>query len=393
MRIYQYIHDHRGGFASFVWLHIRFAFMMASLSSSLRYLVPVLIAAYAVYYWYVFARLKYFTGDVDLKGKTVIITGGNSGIGKVTAQDLALRGARVILACRNLKKSQDAAEEIKERTGNSEVVVRRLDLGNLQSVREFSSDIVATETRLDILINNAGVADQQVQNVSSTNDNFDFVFGINHFGHFLLTNLLLDLLRKSAPSRVVTVSSIVHTFSPAELNLTRSDPNSAILYPHLESYFISKLANVLFARELARREASSGVVSVSLHPGVVYTPIWKTHMTVKSRLRGFVYYMLSPLMWLLFIDEEAGAQTTLHCALDDSVPDLSGSYFDNCQETKPSALAQDDDLARRLWEVSCEATGLKCSKIKCSYICAQMMSLFKFCSSVRRGTGVKHDAR
>ena len=133
---------------------------------------------------------------------------------------------------------------------------------------------------------------------SATEDNFGFVFGVNHLGHFLLTNLLLDLLRKSAPSRVVTISSGVHWQVKEHLNFTREDPAVAsFLYPHLESYPVSKLANVLFARELARREAASGVISTSLHPGAVYTPIWKTHMTAKSPTRAVMYYVLSPLMW------------------------------------------------------------------------------------------------
>ena len=132
---------------------------------------------------------------------------------------------------------------------------------------------------------------------SATEDNFGFVFGVNHLGHFLLTNLLLDLLRKSAPSRVVTVSSKMHEFSPA-LNFTREDPAVAsFLYPYLESYPVSKLANVLFARELARREAASGVISASLHPGLIHTPIWKSTCSAHSPLMTAMYHALSPLMW------------------------------------------------------------------------------------------------
>ncbi|XP_038050329.1 retinol dehydrogenase 11-like [Patiria miniata] len=208
------------------------------------------------------------------------------------------------------------------------------------------------------------------QRSAATEDNFDLVFGVNHFGHFLLTNLLLDLLKKSSPSRVVTVSSAAHYFAahyfaPEPMNLTHEDPAVAsLLYPHLEGYGISKVANIQFGRELARREVSSGVVSVSLHPGTIYTPIiWKNLMTAETDLVWIktLYYTLSPLMWLFFLDEEAGTQTTLHCALDDSIPQLSGSYFDNSQVMAPSALAEDDELARRLWQVSCEATSLECT--------------------------------
>ncbi|XP_022096270.1 retinol dehydrogenase 13-like [Acanthaster planci] len=335
---------------------------MVELSVLWTRILPLLAALYSVYYWQFITSRQHYKGDAILNGKTVIITGGNSGIGRVTALDLAQRGARVILACRSLQKAQDAAEEIKARTGNSEVEVRHLDLASLQSVREFASGILESEERLDILINNAGIGFAREGAV--TKDNFHLIFGINHFGHFLLTNLLLDLLRKSAPSRVITISSIGHEWVFSPLDLTRGDHSSSgshgspVLYPHLRSYFQSKLANVLFARELARRLESTGITSVSLHPGVIYTPIW-SDMPV-DWITTINHFFCRPFFWLFFIDEEAGAQTTLHCALDDSIPYLSGSYFDNCQETAPSALAQDDELAQRLWEVSCEATGLNC---------------------------------
>ncbi|XP_071790879.1 retinol dehydrogenase 12-like [Asterias amurensis] len=331
---------------------------MACLSATIKWVLPILVALYGVYYWHIIASRRYFTSDVVLDGKTVIVTGGNSGIGKTTALDLARRGARVILACRNLQKAEDVAKDIKSSTGNSEVVVRHLDLSSLQSVREFAQQFIETEDRLDILINNAGVAAMKAGAV--TKENFDFVFGTNHFGHFLLTNLLLDLLKKSALKRVVTVSSMAQGFAPKP-NMTREDPNVAsFLYPHLKDYDISKLANVLFARELARREKASGLISTSNHPGAIYTPIWKTTMGNLSPIQGALYYVFSPLMWMVFIDETAGAQTTLHCALDESVAELSGKYFDNCAEYEPSPFAQDDELAKELWTVSCEATGLKC---------------------------------
>ncbi|XP_071790150.1 retinol dehydrogenase 12-like isoform X2 [Asterias amurensis] len=334
---------------------------MACLSAIIKWVLPILVALYGVYYWQFIASRRYFNSDVVLDGKTVIVTGGNSGIGKTTALDLARRGARVILACRNLQKAEDVAKDIKSSTGNSQVVVRRLDLSSLQSVREFAQQIIETEDRLDILINNAGVA--VVKEGSVTKDNFDFVFGTNHFGHFLLTNLLLDLVKKSALKRVVTVSSWVHAFAP-EPNMTREDPNVAnFLYPHLEKYPSSKLANVLFARELAKREKASGLISTSNHPGAIYTPILKTSMN-RSPIWGAMYYVFSPFFCFLFrlflIDETAGAQTTLHCALDESVAELSGKYFDNSAEYEPSTFAQDDELAKELWTVSCEATGLKC---------------------------------
>ncbi|XP_038059957.1 retinol dehydrogenase 13-like [Patiria miniata] len=287
---------------------------MVGLSTVWRCFLPILVAFYSVYYWQLISSCHYYSSDAVLKGKTVIITGANSGIGKVTALDLARRGARVILACRNLQKAEDATKEIKTRTGNSEVVVRHLDLASLQSVREFASKIVESEDRLDILINNAGIAFAKEGDV--TKDSFHAIFGTNHFAHFLLTNLLLDLLKKSAPSRVVTVSSIGHRWVSVPLDFTREDPSgqSPVLYPYLKDYFLSKLANVLFSRELARRLESTDVTSVSLHPGMIYTPIW-SHMS-RDWITSVYHFFSLPFFWLFFIDEEAGAQTTLYFALD-----------------------------------------------------------------------------
>ncbi|XP_071790657.1 retinol dehydrogenase 12-like isoform X1 [Asterias amurensis] len=286
---------------------------------------------------------RYYTSSVDLHGKTVIVTGGDTGIGRETTLDLAQRGARVILACRNLQKAEDVAKDITSSTGNSEVVVRHLDLSSLQSVREFAQEINEQEKRLDILINNEALVPPTEG--SATVDNFDLAFGTNHFGHFLLTNLLLDLLKKSAPSRVVIVSSYIHRVAHG-INMTRGDPDGGkdtILYPYLKGYSKSKLANILFSSELARRLESTGVVAVSLHPGVVYSP-------------GLLYLPQR----LIFLDDKAAAQTTLHCALDESVVNLSGSYFDNSEVVEPSLRAQDPELAKALWDASCEATKLNC---------------------------------
>ncbi|XP_038058817.1 retinol dehydrogenase 12-like [Patiria miniata] len=331
--------------------------------------IIIIIATLAVLYFRHYkkhiASRRYCRSNASLEGKTVVITGANSGIGKVTALDLARRGARVILACRNLQKAEDAAKEIKTRTGNSEVVVRHLDLARLQSVREFARKINEEEKKLDILINNAGIPEFGHEG-DVTKDNFHAVFGTNHFGHFLLTNLLLDLLKKSAPSRVVTVSSNAHERVRSSLDLSRAvdarrpgrtDGAAPVLYPHLRDYAQSKLANILFSRELARRLESTGVTSVSLHPGVVFSSWW-LNMKVNS-VRTLVYYINCPIMWLTFIDEEAGAQTTLHCALDESVSQLPGRYFANCAAEQPSELARDDEMARRLWDVSCQATALE----------------------------------
>ena len=197
-----------------------------------------------------FLLKKYLSGGVcrskaRLDGKTVIITGANTGIGKETALDLAKRGARVILACRDLDKANTAANEIREASGNSGILVKKLDLASKNSVREFADGIVKGETKLDILINNAGI---MCCPCWKTEDGFDMQFGVNHLGHFLLTNLLIDLLKRSAPSRVVNVSSNAHR---GEIDL--DDLNSEKSYSRVGAYSNSKLANILFTRELSRR--------------------------------------------------------------------------------------------------------------------------------------------
>eukprot|EP00058_Branchiostoma_floridae_P005987 XP_002591475.1 hypothetical protein BRAFLDRAFT_105245 [Branchiostoma floridae] len=184
--------------------------------------------------------------DARLDGKTAIVTGANSGIGRAAAQELAARGARVILACRDMTKAETAASDIRQATGNGNVVAGKLDLASLASVREFADHVNREEERLDILINNAGVmwCPQQY-----TADGFELQFGVNHLGHFLLTHLLLDLLTRSAPSRVVTVSAVGH----AHANIDFDNLNGEKSYSPFQANFQSKLANALFSRELARR--------------------------------------------------------------------------------------------------------------------------------------------
>lgn len=201
-----------------------------------------------------------------LDGKTVVITGGNTGIGYETALELACRGARVIIACRDMTKALNAASSIRKESKNENVLFRKLNLASCASIREFASKILKEESRLDILICNAGV---MFTPYSLTEDGFEMQFGTNHIGHFLLTNLLLDRLKECAPSRVVVVASLAHTAGYLDFNdmMWKKRYNSQL------SYCRSKLANIMFARELAKRVAGSGVTVCSLHPGTVYTEI------------------------------------------------------------------------------------------------------------------------
>ncbi|XP_028835198.1 retinol dehydrogenase 12 isoform X2 [Denticeps clupeoides] len=255
---------------------------------------------------------------VFLRGKTVVITGANTGIGKETALDMACRGARVVMACRDLTKAEKAAEEIRQSTGNRNVVVRHMDLASLYSVREFAKEFIATEDRVDILINNAGVM-MCPKNI--TEDGYETQLAVNHLGHFLLTNLLIGLLKKSSPSRVVNVSSMLHKGGKIHFDDLFFDKRQ---YNSLVSYRQSKLANVLFSRELARQMRGTGVSSYSLHPG---TP-WE------------------------------GAQTSIYCAVTEGLECKSGCYFSDCAETEAAPEGRDDVVARRLWEESARLVGL-----------------------------------
>ncbi|XP_010872008.1 retinol-DH_like_SDR_c domain-containing protein isoform X2 [Esox lucius] len=286
---------------------------------------------------------------VKLHGKTVVVTGANTGIGKETARDMAMRGARVILACRNLTRGESAAAEIRSSTGNCNVIVRQLDLASLGSVRQFSQEFLATETRLDILINNAGI---MLCPKILTVDGYESQLAVNHLGHFLLTNLLLDMLKASSPSRVVNVSSIAHQGGKIHFDDLNFDKKR---YNPVTAYKQSKLANLLFSRELARRTKGTGVTSYSLHPGVIRTELWRFSQSKYPTLSA----ALSAPAWLLMKTPRQGAQTTIYCAVTEGLEDKSGCYFSDCQVKDPSPEGRDDLAALRLWGVSTELVGLK----------------------------------
>uniref|UniRef100_A0A3Q3WQU3 Dehydrogenase/reductase (SDR family) member 13a, duplicate 3 n=1 Tax=Mola mola TaxID=94237 RepID=A0A3Q3WQU3_MOLML len=224
-------------------------------------------------------------------------------------------------------------------TGNSQVVFMQLDLASLKSVRSFAEDFLRSESRLDLLINNAGLV-----NGGKTEDGFGMIFGVNHLGHFLLTVLLLDRLKASAPSRVVTVASEAHELGKVDFDCL-TNYRQLVLggseYQLFRKYCHSKLCNVLFTYELAERLRGSGVTCYSLHPG---------QETDISRRAGFWWRLiLTPVTFLFFADAESGAQTTLHCALEPGIEHLSGHYFSQCA---PLARPRDAAAARKLWELS-----------------------------------------
>ena len=275
----------------------------------------------------------------DLAGRTFIVTGANSGIGRITATTLARRGAQVFLGCRSVDKAESVAAPL--RAGGAKVEVLALDLADLASVRDAAAAFLVRDLPLHGLINNAGLAGTR----ALTRDGFELTFGVNHLGHFLLTRLLEARLRQSAPARVVNVASAAHRSAKGiDFTVLREPARSP---GALREYSVSKLANVLFTRELARRWAGSGVTAYALHPGVVRTGIWR-------RVPG-------PLRWLItrfMISPEEGAGTTIFCATAPELAGVSGRYYERQRESMPSAVAQDDALAARLWDESEKLVGL-----------------------------------
>jgi NAD(P)-dependent dehydrogenase (short-subunit alcohol dehydrogenase family) len=276
----------------------------------------------------------------DMTGKTVLITGASAGIGKATASELAARGARLVLACRDPDKAARARGEILARTPGALVDVVRLELASLRSVRVCAAELVASYPRIDVLINNAGVFPPDYL---PTEDGFEMQIGVNHLGHFLLTNLLVETLAASAPSRVVTVSSMMHAGGKIDFASFRKPDK----YSAMAAYRQSKLANIVFANELGRRLAKRGVTSTSLHPGSVATeitrdsPLW---MRAAFRVIG-----ASPAK---------GARTSVYLASSPEVEGVTGRYFVGCKQAKTDPLAQDEALARALWDESAKLVGL-----------------------------------
>ena len=215
-----------------------------------------------------------------LDGKTVIITGANTGIGLETAVDMAKRNARVILACRSVERGERAAVEVRKRSGNDNAVFVQLDLSSLDSVRKFAAKILEEEPRIDILINNAGVSPVGLPGRTLTKDGFEIAFGVNHLGHFLLTNLLLDRIKEAPSARIVNVSSMGHLMGKVEFD----NLNSERSYSAWNAYVNSKLVNILFNRSLAKRLKGTRVTANVLHPGAINTELARHTDTFLVRL-------------------------------------------------------------------------------------------------------------
>ncbi|XP_031616470.1 retinol dehydrogenase 12-like [Contarinia nasturtii] len=288
-----------------------------------------------------------FKNEIKATDKRVIITGTTSGIGLETARELAKREAHVYMACRDMKTCETVRDDIILDAKNRNVHCLECDLSSMESIRNFVKKYKEKENRLDILINNAGVMRCPH---SLTKDGFEMQLGVNHMGHFLLTNLLLDLIKKSSPSRIINVSSSAHLKG----EIKTSDLNSEKSYDAGDAYNQSKLANILFTRELARKLSGTGVTVNAVNPGLVDTKITR-HMGVFKSFSGVIF---KPLTWPFLKTSRSGAQTTLMVALDPKFDSISGLYYSNCEKAQVSEAAKNKTVGEWLWKVSEKWTNL-----------------------------------
>ena len=271
-----------------------------------------------------------------MEGKTVLITGATSGIGLEAARSLAAMGARVLLAGRDRARLDAALSAVRARGRDATGYV--CDFSSQRSIRALANTILAEHARLDVLVNNAGGVNKTRQ---LTEDGIERTFATNHLGYFLLTTLLRDRLVASAPARVVTVASIGHRQGSLDFNDLGFEQNYSIM----RAYCRSKLSNVLFANELARRLAGTGVTSNSLHPGSVATNIWSGAPAIYKPL---IALLLRPF----FISAAQGGQTIVQLAASPDLDGVTGRYFEKQRPVAPSARAQDAAVGRQLWAVS-----------------------------------------
>ena len=278
-----------------------------------------------------------------MKGRTCVVTGSTSGIGLETAKGLARRGARVIVHGPTAAEVDPAVEEVRHAADNPGVSGSVADFSSLDNVRRMAAEIEANCGKLDVLVNNAGVG---VYRRRLTRDGFEWNLGVNHLAPFLLTNLLLDRMKASAPARVVVVSSVAHRGYPVDLD----DLGFERRFNGLAAYGRSKFANILFTTECARRLAGTGVTANALHPGLVATNMG-AGMPLPQRI---AFTLLRPFM----VSPERGATAPLYLATSSEVEGVTGRYFDRYGERTPDTRATDPALALALWQRSAEMTGV-----------------------------------
>jgi NAD(P)-dependent dehydrogenase (short-subunit alcohol dehydrogenase family) len=282
----------------------------------------------------------------SLSGKICLVTGANSGIGRSAAHVLAQMNATVVMVCRDRRRAEPVRDEIKAATGNQNVELMICDLSSQTDLRRFAGEFIKTHNRLDMLLNNAGIV---VRKRSLTEDGIESTFAVNHLGYFLLTNLLLDLLKKSAPSRIVNVSSAAHAYGKIDFDDLQGEKK----YGGFAAYANSKLANVLFTYELARRLEGSGVTANCLHPGPVATGLFRN-----------LPKPIEALIKLVTISPDKGAETSVYVASSPEVEGVTGKYFAKKRERKTSKQSYNEEAAHRLWEVSKKMTSSVSATVK-----------------------------
>jgi len=281
-----------------------------------------------------------------LKGKVCMVTGATAGIGIVTAKALAQQGATVIVAGRNKEKSVSTVDQIRKETGNHDVEYILADLSVQKEVRKLADDFKSKFKRLDILVNNAGaIFDKRFE----TADGLEITFALNHLSYFLLTDLLLDTIKVSAPSRIINVSSDAH--KGAKINF--DDIQGKKKYGAMRAYGQSKLANILFTYELARKLEGSGVTSNALHPGFVAS-------SFGSNMRG-AFRLILRFLQLFAMSSENGAETSIYLATSPNVANINGKYFVKKKEVRTSVKSYDKNIGEKLWKVSEELTNFSVS--------------------------------
>ncbi|TYQ18090.1 UNVERIFIED_CONTAM: NAD(P)-dependent dehydrogenase (short-subunit alcohol dehydrogenase family) [Acetivibrio alkalicellulosi] len=278
------------------------------------------------------------------KNSVVVITGANSGIGKATCVELAKTGATIVMLCRNLSRGNDAAKEVSSLSGNNSIYMHLCDLSSFSSIDNCCNELKNKYKRINVLINNAGVI---LPGYHKTSDGFELQFGVNHLGHFILTNRLLDLIISSAPSRIINVTSGAHKSGKIYFD----DINLKNNYSFWRAYSQSKLANVLFTYELAERLKNTGVTVNCLHPGAV-----ATNMGI-NRETGFGT-LITKILKPFFQTSEEGASTSIYLATSNDVKDVTGKYFYRKKAIKSSKSSYDKSLARKLWDLSEKLTHI-----------------------------------
>lgn len=279
-----------------------------------------------------------------LVGKTILVTGATSGIGLVTAQALAKRGATLILVGRDHERCLETADRLRRDTNNTAIEPMVADLSYQQDIRTLAENVRARYPRLDVLINNAGGMFSPRQ---ESRDGIEMTWALNHLAYFLLTNLLLDTLKASAPSRIVSVASDAHRMASG---INFDDPESKKNYKPFRAYAQSKLANILFTRELAKRLEGTRVTANCLHPGFVSTRFFQK--------QGFIFTLMKLIAPLMAINPDSGAKTSIYLAASPKVEGISGLYFAKEAPATPRPAALDDSAAARLWKLSETMTGL-----------------------------------